>query len=200
MRAVFSRLYEGKPMLFHRFLRAAALLAGGALCLAAHAQGVSNAAATRPAAAAGLYQCESASGDTVFRSTPREGCALLSAPDPAAPDPQRWLPLMGANGVITYFDTTSVRRRDSQVGVVLMRNAPSGGVIRTTAGEPIASSLKRMVLDCATSTYAVVDQTLYSKRYARGEALYSIRAPESRAPQAATSGTIAGDLMNRLCH
>ena len=186
-------------MLFPRCLRAAALIAGGVLCSAAHAQTMHNATATRPVAT-GLYQCESASGDTVFRSTPRDGCTLLSAPDPSAPDPQRWLPMMGANGVVSYFDTASVRRRGSEVGVVLMRNAPSGGVIRTTAGEPIASSLKRMVLDCASSTYLVVEQTLYGKRYARGEPLYTIRAPESRAPQSASSGTIAGDLMNRLCH
>lgn len=34
--------------------------------------------------------------------------------------------MMGANGVVSYFDTASVRRRGSEVGVVLMRNAPSG--------------------------------------------------------------------------
>ena len=70
---------------------------------------------------------------------------------------------------------------------------PRRGVIRTTAGEPIASSLKRMVLDCASSTYLVVEQTLYGKRYARGEpsipsALPSRvrRSPHPAAPSPAT--------------
>lgn len=153
----------------------------------------------RPAAASGQYQCPGASGGTVLRASPRDGCALVSAPDPAAPDPQRWLPLMGANGMISYFDQTTVRRRGPEVGVVLVRNAPAG-VIRTTSGETIRSSLKRLVLNCATSMYAVVEQTLYSKRYARGDSLYTIRASQAGMPQPAASGSIASQLMNRLCH
>ncbi|WP_420991820.1 surface-adhesin E family protein [Cupriavidus sp. 30B13] len=172
---------------------AVVLLAGGCSCLAAHAEAV------RPAAAAGLFQCQGADGGTVFRATPREGCTLVAAPDPGAPDPQRWLPLMGANGAISYFDKTSVRRRGAEVGVAVMRNAPAG-VIRTTSGEPIRSSLKRMIFNCATSMYAVVEQTLYSKRYARGESLYTIGAPQAGMPQQATAGTVAGELFNRLCH
>lgn len=135
----------------------------------------------------------------MFRSTPREGCSVLAAPDPAAPDPQRWLPLMGANGVVSYFDKTSVRRRGAEVGVAVMRNAPAG-VIRTASGEPIRSSLKRMIFNCATSMYAVVEQTLYPKRYARGESLYTISAPQAGMPQSAAGGTIAGELLSRLCH
>ena len=124
---------------------------------------------------------------------------MVASPDPSAPDPQRWLPLMGANGIISYLDKTSIKRRGPEVGVVLVHNAPPG-VIKTTSGDTIRSSLKRMVLNCATSMYAVVEQTLYSKRYARGESLYTIRAPQTGMPQPAASGTLAGDLMGRVCH
>ncbi|MBY4896007.1 hypothetical protein K6V06_03215 [Cupriavidus sp. AU9028] len=144
----------------------------------------------------GLYQCRGPNGGTVFRSTRQDGCIVLASPDPAAPDPQRWVPLMGMNGVISYLDQRSVRRRGTQVGVVLMRNSPSG-VIQTANGEPIRSSLRRMVLDCSTSMYAVVDQTLYSKRFARGEPLYTIAG--RRQPQPAAAGTIAGEVIERMC-
>jgi hypothetical protein len=182
-------------MSLRAFLHAAAVLIGSSACLAAHAEPV--AATVRPAAA-GLYECHASNGGTVFRSTPREGCTMLSAPDPSAPDPQRWLPLMGANGVISYFDTSSVRRRGPEVGVVVMRNAPAG-VIRTASGEQIRSSLKRMVFNCATSMYAVVEQTLYARRYGRGESLYTINAPQAGMPQAAGAGTVTGELLSRLC-
>lgn len=152
-----------------------------------------------PAAAAGLYQCQGPNGGTVFRSTPREGCVTLAAPDPSAPDPQRWLPLMGANGVISYLDQRSVRRKGARIGVVVMRNAPVGGAIHTTSGEPIQSSLRRMVLDCATSMYAVVEQTLFPRRFARGEPLYTIRSPQRATPQVASSGSLASEMMARLC-
>lgn len=183
-----------------RIFRHAAALAGCMLGLAvppAHAEG-SAMPAQPAAAAAGLYECQVPGAGTVFRSTPREGCHLVAAPDPGAPDPQRWLPLMGANGVISYFDQSATRRQGTQVGVVLMRNSPAG-VIRTANGEPIRSSLKRMVLDCATSMFAVVEQTLYSKRYARGNSLYTIRAPQYGTFQPAGPGTIAGELLRRLC-
>ncbi|MDQ0138628.1 surface-adhesin E family protein [Cupriavidus necator] len=194
-------------MMFRIFKRAA-VLAGCVLGLAvpqaraddgaAPATDAAPVAATRPAAAAGLYECQVPGAGTVFRSTPKEGCRLVAAPDPSAPDPQRWLPLMGANGVISYFDQSAVRRQGTQVGVVVMRNSPSG-VIRTTSGEPIRSSLKRMVLNCATSMFAVVEQTLYSKRFARGDSLYTIRAPQYGTFQVAGPGTIAGELLRKLC-
>ncbi|MDW3682201.1 hypothetical protein RA280_10645 [Cupriavidus sp. CV2] len=182
-------------MSLRAFFHAAAVLVGSSVCLAAYAEPV---ATVRPAATAGLYECQAPGGGVVFRSTPREGCTVLAAPDPSAPDPQRWLPLMGANGVISYFDKTSVRRRGPEVGVAVMRNAPAG-VIRTTSGEPIRSSLKRMVFNCATSMYAVVEQTLYAKRYARGESLYTISAPHAGMPQPASAGTVPGELLSRLC-
>ncbi|WP_454726391.1 MULTISPECIES: surface-adhesin E family protein [Cupriavidus] len=181
---------------FHAAFHAAILLGGSSLCLAAHAEG---AAVPRHPAAAGLYQCPGPDGGTVFRATPRDGCTVVAAPDPAAPDPQRWLPLMGANGLISYFDKTSVRRRGAEVGVAVMRNAPAG-VIRTTSGEQIRSSLKRMIFNCATSMYAVVEQTLYAKRNARGESLYTINAPQAGMPQQVATGTVAGELFSHLCH
>ncbi|WP_223851656.1 surface-adhesin E family protein [Cupriavidus pauculus] len=116
----------------------------------------------------------------------------------APPDPQRWLPVLGTTGMVSYFDQTAVRRRGSEVGVVVVRNSPAG-VIRTTSGETIRSSLKRMVLNCATSMYAVVEQTLYSKRFARGESIYTIHAPQLGKPQRAQTGTIAGELIDKLC-
>ncbi len=183
--------------MFFRIFRGAAVLFGCAMGTAAYAQSATG-YDSRPAAAAGLYQCQQPSGATAFRSTPREGCNVVAAPDPAAPDPQRWLPLMGANGVISYFDQVAVKRAGPEVGVLVMRNAPAG-VIRTTSGEPIRSSLKRMVINCASSMVAVVEQTLYSKRFARGEALYTIRSPQSSYFQPAASGSVASELMRRLC-
>ena len=61
--------------------------------------------------------------------------------------------------MVSYLDLSSVLRHGPEVGVVLMRNAPAGA-IRTTSGELIGSSLKRMVLNCATSMFAAVEQTL----------------------------------------
>ncbi|RDK10533.1 surface-adhesin E family protein [Cupriavidus lacunae] len=165
---------------------------------AALAPSTPSASASRPAAAAGLYECQVAGAGTVFRSTPKEGCRLAAASESGAPDPQRWLPLMGANGVISYFDQSAVRRQGTEVGVVVMRNSPAG-VIRTTSGDPIRSSLRRMVLNCATSMFAVVEQTLYSKRFARGDSLYTIRAPQYGTFQVAGPGTIAGELLRKLC-
>jgi hypothetical protein len=158
---------------FPQFLARLTVLAGACFSLTVHAGGQAE-----PAAATGR---------------------LVTAADPAPPDPQRWVPLMGATGMISYFDQTAVRRRGPEVGVVLMRNAPTGGVIRTASGDTIRSSLKRMVLNCATSMFAVVEQTLYSKRYARGDSLYTIRAPQTGMPQPISTGTLAGELMNRLC-
>lgn len=189
--------------MYSRIFTRAALFAGACLSLVAHAE--SNGAAPlnnvtgRAAAASALYQCQGPNGSTVFRGSPREGCALVASPDPSAPDPQRWLPLMGANGVISYLDQNSIRRRGVEVGVVLVHNAPPG-VIKTTSGDTIRSSLKRMVLNCATSMYAVIEQTLYNKRYARGESLYTIHGPQAGMPLPAASGTLAGDLLTRLCH
>ncbi|ODV42527.1 hypothetical protein AWV79_26110 [Cupriavidus sp. UYMMa02A] len=183
--------------MFFRIFRCAAVLFGCAVGVAAHAEsGIGY--DSHPAAAAGLYQCSQPSGATVFRSTPRAGCAVVAAPDPSAPDPQRWMPMMGANGVISYFDQVAVKRAGPEVGVVVMRNAPAG-VIRTTSGDPIRSSLKRMVLNCASSMFAVVEQTLYSKRFAKGEALYTIRAPQSSRFQPAATGSVAAELLRRLC-
>jgi len=130
------------------------------------------------------------------------GPSLSAAPFVAAgvatPDPERWLPLAGFNGPVPYFDRSAVRRRGAQVGVVVMRNAPAG-VIRTTGGDPIRSSLKRIVLDCALSTYAVVEQTLYPKRFARGEALYTMRAPQGGAMAPVAGSRLASELLDKLC-
>ncbi|GJG97815.1 surface-adhesin E family protein [Cupriavidus pauculus] len=198
---------------FSRFLARTALLAGACFSVAAHAESngtpafnnpaanvsANVGASVRPVAAGALYQCQGPNGGTIFRASPREGCTLVTTPDPSAPDPQRWSPLMGMNGVISYLDQTSIRRRGPEVGVALVHNAPAG-VIKTTSGDTIRSSLKRMVLNCATSMYAVVEQTLYSKRYARGESLYTMRGPQAGMPQPVSSGTLPGELMNRLCH
>lgn len=172
------------------------VLTGLGLCGPLQAETVTDPA--RPAAAAGLYECQGSNGATVFRATPREGCTAVAGGDPAILDPQRWVPLMGANGLISYLDQRSVRRWGTEVGVVLMRNAPTGA-IRTAAGEPIRSSLRRMVLNCATSMYAVVEQTLFPRRFARGEALYTIRASQRGMPQPAAAGTVPGELLARLC-
>lgn len=188
--------------MYFRILARTVLLAGACFSVASHAESGGAAAlgnpAVRPAAASALYQCNGANGATVFRASPRDGCTLVAAPDPTAPDPQRWLPLMGANGIVSYLDQSSIRRRGTEVGVVLVHNAPPG-VIKTTSGDTIRSSLKRMVLNCATSMYAVIEQTLYSKRYARGDSLYTMRGPQAGMPMPAASGTLASELVNRLC-
>ncbi len=183
--------------MFFRIFRSAVVLFGCAAGTVAYAQSAAG-YDSRPAAAASLYQCQPPSGGSAFRSAPGQGCVVVGAPDPTVPDPQRWLPLTAANGVISYFDQMAVKRAGPEVGVVVMRNAPAG-VIRTTSGEPIRSSLKRMVLDCASSMVAVVEQTLYSKRFARGEELYTIRSPQSAHFQPAASGSVPSELMRRLC-
>lgn len=128
--------------------------------------------------------------------------AQVTAPEaqPTAPDPQRWLPLTGLNGMISYFDRESVKRRGAEVGVELVHNVPAGGAIRTTSGEPIRSSLKRIVLNCATSMYALAEQTLFTRRNAHGDSLYTVRYPDTGMPKMATGGTVAGQLLSRLCH
>jgi len=124
--------------------------------------------------------------------------APAAAAGGATPDPERWLPLAGFNGPVPYYDQSAVRRHGAQVGVVVMRNSPAG-VIRTTGGDPIRSSLKRIVLDCALSTYAVVEQTLYPKRFARGEALYTMRAPQGDAMAPVAGSRLASELVGKLC-
>ncbi len=119
--------------------------------------------------------------------------------EPAGPDPQRWQPVARINGGTSYFDQTAVRRRGNEVGVVVMRNAPAG-VIRTTSGEQIRSSVKRIVLDCTGATYSVVEQTLYPRRYARGEPLYTMHPPRAGVMQTAASGSLASELIAHLCN
>ncbi|MGN5476235.1 surface-adhesin E family protein [Cupriavidus basilensis] len=184
--------------MFFRIFRCAAVLFGCAVGVAAHAESGIGSRQPPRRCRRPVPMCPQPSGATVFRSTPRAGCAVVAAPDPSAPDPQRWMPMMGANGVISYFDQVAVKRAGPEVGVVVMRNAPAG-VIRTTSGDPIRSSLKRMVLNCASSMFAVVEQTLYSKRFAKGEALYTIRAPEYSRFQPAATGSVAAELLRRLC-
>lgn len=123
---------------------------------------------------------------------------MLDGPDASGPDPLRWLPLVGTTGMISYLDLASVRRHGSEIGVVLMRNSPGAG-IRTTSGEPIRSSLRRMVVNCTTSAYALVEQTLYSTRYARGESLYTMPLPGAHSAVPAARGSVASQVMNRLC-
>lgn len=178
--------------------RAFVALVGAAACAPLQAETASEPGIRPAGAAAALYECQGSNGGIVFRASPREGCTAVAGGDPATLDPQRWVPLMGANGLISYLDQRSVRRWGSEVGVVLMRNAPSGA-IRTASGEPIRSSLRRMVLNCATSMYTLVEQTLFPRRFARGEALYTIRASHRGMPQPAASGTVPGELLTRFC-
>ncbi|WP_423198593.1 MULTISPECIES: surface-adhesin E family protein [unclassified Cupriavidus] len=191
--------------MFHRMLARLALLAGACLATAAHADDGIIPVPTVP----GVSSVSSVSSGPASLSTgevrPYLGAAARTSTtlgggvtEPSPLDPQRWLPLLGTSGMVSYFDQSAVRRRGAEVGVVLIHNAPAG-VIKTTGGETIRSSLKRLVLNCATSMYAVVEQTLYSRRFARGESLYTIRLPQYGKLQMAQSGTIAGELIGRLC-
>lgn len=149
-----------------------------------------------------LSVCRTPDSGNAFHGRAKPGCEVVAPQAARAPNPERWMPWTGSTGQITYLDLKSMVRDGSRIGLVVMRNLPSSaidsGVIRTAQGDPIRSSLKRVVLDCLSSTYAVFEQTLFGSRYAKGEPLMTFRYPAGKA-QSIAAGSAIGQLSARFC-
>ena len=134
---------------------------------------------------AALSLCQSPDGGVTFLGRVQSGCEVVAPAAANPPNPERWMPWMGASGRILYLDRQSVIRDGAKLGLVLMRNLPAAageeGVIRTARGELVRSSLKRIVFDCLSHTYAVFEQSLFGKRYAGGQPLMTFRYPGGKA-------------------
>ena len=80
--------------------------------------------------------------------------AASAAPERASDD-DRWRRFVGATGVVSYVDKQSVQPQvEAQAGTPtvhfkLLRNVLPDFTIKTSDGQPIRSSVKQVVLDCA---------------------------------------------------
>lgn len=149
-----------------------------------------------------LSLCRTPDGGVAFLGRAQSGCELVAPPGTGNPNPERWMSWMGPTGRVLYLDRQSIVHDGAKLGLVLMRNLPSAagddGVIRTAHGEPIRSSLKRVVFDCLSSTYAVFEQSLFGKRYAAGKPLMTFRYPGGKARPVTDNGALA-QLASRFC-
>ncbi len=139
-------------------------------------------------------------------STPEGIQAASGAPVPG-PDgaDARWRRFVGANGVESYLDRQSVKpQTEADAGLPtvsfrLLRNVLPDFIIKTSDGEPIRSSVKQVVLDCAHRSYTVIAQTLYRARNATGKPLYQIRYGSDAQSRVLHEGTVFDWIAGRFC-
>ncbi|MEF2251866.1 surface-adhesin E family protein [Ralstonia solanacearum] len=128
--------------------------------------------------------------------------APASGPGGAA---ARWHRFVGVNGVESYLDRQSVRPQAGAdvepptVSFRLLRNVLPDFTIKTSDGEPIRSSVKQVVLDCARRSYTVIAQTLYRARNATGKPLYQIRYGSDAQSRALREGSVFDWIAGRFC-
>lgn len=146
--------------------------------------------------------CRTPDGSAAFRGRPQPGCEPVAPAASGNPNPERWMSWVGPTGRVLYLDRQSIVYDGSRLGLILMRNLPSAagddGVMRTAHGELIRSSLKRVVFDCLSSTYAVFEQSLFGKRYAAGKPLMTFRYPGGKA-RPVTDNSALAQLASRFC-
>ncbi|WP_439893499.1 surface-adhesin E family protein (plasmid) [Ralstonia sp. 25C] len=131
--------------------------------------------------------------------------AATAAPEQPASD-SRWRRFVGATGVVSYVDKQSLHApadtgSSSQhtVQFQLLRNVLPDFTIKTADGEPIRSSVKQVVLDCAQRTYTVIAQTLYRARNASGKPLYQIRYGDDAQSRSLREGSVFEWIAGRFC-
>ena len=81
----------------------------------------------------------------------------------------------------------------------LLRNVLPDFTIKTADGQPIRSSVKQVVLDCAQRTYTVIAQTLYRARNASGKPLYQIRYGDDAQSRSLREGSVFEWMAGRFC-
>lgn len=119
----------------------------------------------------------------------------------------RWRRFVGATGVVSYIDRQSVKPQveaapgsdTPTVHFRLLRNVLPDFTIKTADGQPIRSSVKQVVLDCAQRTYTVIAQTLYRARNASGNPLYQIRYGEDAQSRSLREGSVFDWIAGRFC-
>ncbi|ANJ75129.1 hypothetical protein K6V72_17605 [Ralstonia insidiosa] len=130
--------------------------------------------------------------------------AASTTPERASDD-TRWRRFVGATGVVSYVDKQSVQPQvEAQAGTPtvhfnLLRNVLPDFTIKTSDGQPIRSSVKQVVLDCAQRTYTVIAQTLYRTRNASGNPLYQIRYGEDAQSRSLHAGSVFDWIAGRFC-
>ncbi|WP_197339294.1 surface-adhesin E family protein [Ralstonia solanacearum] len=133
-----------------------------------------------------------------------QAAAGAPAPGPGGAD-ARWRRFVGLNGVESYLDRQSVRPQAGAdvepptVSFRLLRNVLPDFSIKTSDGEPIRSSVKHVVLDCARRSYTVIAQTLYRARNAAGKPLYQIRYGSDAQSRALREGSVFDWIAGRFC-
>lgn len=129
----------------------------------------------------------------------------VSAAPERASDDDRWRRFVGTSGVVSYVDKQSVKPQvEAQAGTPtvhfkLLRNVLPDFTIKTSDGQPIRSSVKQVVLDCAQRTYTVIAQTLYRARNASGNPLYQIRYGEDAQSRSLREGSVFDWIAGRFC-
>ncbi|MHA6848314.1 surface-adhesin E family protein [Ralstonia syzygii] len=130
--------------------------------------------------------------------------AAAGAPGPGGVD-ARWRRFVGMSGVESYLDRQSVRPQTGAdagpptVSFRLLRNVLPDFIIKTSDGQPIRSSVKQVVLDCAHRSYTVIAQTLYRARNAMGKPLYQIRYGSDAQSRALREGSVFDWIAGRFC-
>lgn len=119
----------------------------------------------------------------------------------------RWRRFEGINGIVSYIDRQSVKPQASAeadadahtVHFRLLRNVLPDFTIKTADGQPIRSSVKQVVLDCARHTYTVIAQTLYRARNATGKPLYQIHYGDEAQSRSLREGSVFEWIAGRFC-
>jgi hypothetical protein len=119
----------------------------------------------------------------------------------------RWRRFESINGIVSYIDRQSVKPQPSAeadadthtVHFRLLRNVLPDFTIKTADGQPIRSSVKQVVLDCARHSYTVIAQTLYRARNATGKPLYQIHYGDEAQSRSLREGSVFEWIAGRFC-
>ncbi|CAJ0706450.1 surface-adhesin E family protein [Ralstonia holmesii] len=119
----------------------------------------------------------------------------------------RWRRFESINGIVSYIDRQSVKPEPSAeaeadshtVHFRLLRNVLPDFTIKTADGQPIRSSVKQVVLDCARHSYTVIAQTLYRARNASGKPLYQIHYGDEAQSRSLREGSVFEWIAGRFC-
>ncbi|PLT18072.1 MULTISPECIES: surface-adhesin E family protein [Ralstonia] len=153
------------------------------------------------------------SAETISASAPVPAAAAQAASANAAPALEstgadsRWRRFESIHGIVSYIDRQSVKPQpgaaaDANSPTVhfrLLRNVLPDFTIKTADGQPIRSSVKQVVLDCARHSYTVIAQTLYRARNATGKPLYQIHYGDEAQSRSLREGSVFEWIAGRFC-
>ncbi len=146
----------------------------------------------------------SAAAPAVSENSPASAAGEGASPSGLASADARWRRFVGINGIVSYIDRQSIKPQAADAGVPtvhfqLLRNVLPDFTIKTSDGEPIRSSVKQVVLDCARRTYTVMAQTLYRARNASGMPLYQIHYGNDAQSRPLREGGVFNWIAGRFC-